>query len=131
MYCHRRGGGVLVRGRAVDLARTSPPIQLLLDTIAERDRCATCYAMVQHTPVEPVHNVPQGRRHRAGLPGHQDQVVHPGGGYRATSARDVSWRTAEATISASGSASDGSRDAVVILIPGGLACLKTRPGATA
>lgn len=46
--------------KGLDLARTGPPIQLLLDTIAERDRCGAVYAMVQHTPVEPVYNVPEG-----------------------------------------------------------------------
>jgi hypothetical protein len=41
----------------LDLARTDPPIPRVVDTIAARDRSTHCYAVVQHTPVEPVHNV--------------------------------------------------------------------------
>jgi hypothetical protein len=41
----------------LDLARTDPPIPVIVDTIAARDRSTHCYAVVQHTPVEPVHNV--------------------------------------------------------------------------
>jgi hypothetical protein len=42
----------------LDLARTAPPIPRILDTIAARDRAPRCYAVIQHTPVEPVRNVP-------------------------------------------------------------------------
>lgn len=42
----------------LDLARTDPPVPLIVDTIAARDRSTRCYAVVQHTPVEPVVNVP-------------------------------------------------------------------------
>ena len=41
----------------LDLARTDPPIPLIVDTIAARDRSTGCYAVIQHTPVEPVQNV--------------------------------------------------------------------------
>jgi len=41
----------------LDITRTDPPIPLLIDTIAARDRSAHRYAVVQHTPVEPVINV--------------------------------------------------------------------------
>jgi hypothetical protein len=41
----------------LDLARTDPPVPLIVDTIAARDRSTRCYAVVQHTPVEPVVNV--------------------------------------------------------------------------
>ncbi len=41
----------------LDLVRTEPPIPLIVETIAASDRSASCYAVVQHTPVEPVHNV--------------------------------------------------------------------------
>ncbi len=41
----------------LDLARTEPPIPLIVETIAASDRSASCYAVVQHTPIEPVHNV--------------------------------------------------------------------------
>jgi len=41
----------------LDLARTDPPIPLIVDTIAARNRSTSCYAVVQHTPVEPVQNV--------------------------------------------------------------------------
>jgi hypothetical protein len=41
----------------LDLTRTHPPIPLLVDAIAARDRSAARYAVVQHTPVEPVLNV--------------------------------------------------------------------------
>jgi hypothetical protein len=41
----------------LDLTRTEPPVPLIVDTIAARDRSARCYAVVQHTPVEPVLNV--------------------------------------------------------------------------
>jgi hypothetical protein len=41
----------------LDLARTDPPIPLIVDTIAARDLSSRCYAVVQHTPVEPVLNV--------------------------------------------------------------------------
>jgi hypothetical protein len=40
----------------LDLARTDPPIPLILDAIAARDRCTHCYALVQHTALEPVLN---------------------------------------------------------------------------
>lgn len=42
----------------LDLARTSPPVPHILDTIAARDTASACYAVIQHTPVEPVFNVP-------------------------------------------------------------------------
>jgi hypothetical protein len=41
----------------LDLAGTDPPVPMIVDTIAARDRSARCYAVVQHTPVEPVRNV--------------------------------------------------------------------------
>jgi hypothetical protein len=41
----------------LDIARTEPPIPLIVDTIAARDRSPRRYAVVQHTPVEPVLNV--------------------------------------------------------------------------
>jgi len=41
----------------LDLARTEPPIPLIIDTIATRDRSIRCYALIQHTPIEPVANV--------------------------------------------------------------------------
>jgi hypothetical protein len=41
----------------LDLTRTEPPIPEIIDTIAARDRSRSCYALVQHTPVEPVRNV--------------------------------------------------------------------------
>jgi len=41
----------------LDLARTDPPIPQIVETIAASDRSTRCYAVVQHTPVEPVHNV--------------------------------------------------------------------------
>lgn len=42
----------------LDLARTSPPVPHILDTIAARDTAPACYAVIQHTPVEPVFNLP-------------------------------------------------------------------------
>jgi hypothetical protein len=41
----------------LDLARTEPPVPLIVDTLAARDRSARCFAVVQHTPVEPVVNM--------------------------------------------------------------------------
>jgi hypothetical protein len=41
----------------LDITRTTPPIPLIIDTIADRDRSPRRYAVVQHTPVEPVVNV--------------------------------------------------------------------------
>jgi hypothetical protein len=41
----------------LDVTRTEPPIPLLVETIAARDRSARCYAVLQHTPVEPVSNL--------------------------------------------------------------------------
>ncbi|HZN17217.1 MAG TPA: hypothetical protein VFB84_03355 [Micromonosporaceae bacterium] len=41
----------------LDLAGTDPPVPLVVDTIAARDQSPRCYAVVQHTPVEPVRNV--------------------------------------------------------------------------
>jgi hypothetical protein len=40
----------------LDITRTNPPIPLIIDTIAARDRSLHRYAVVQHTPVEPVVN---------------------------------------------------------------------------
>jgi len=42
----------------LDITRTDPPIPLIVDVIAARDRASHCYAVVQHTPVEPVWNMP-------------------------------------------------------------------------
>jgi len=42
----------------LDLARTSPPVPHIIDTIAARDTATSCYAVIQHTPAEPVFNVP-------------------------------------------------------------------------
>jgi hypothetical protein len=42
----------------LDLARTEPPIPLIVDTLAARDHSPRCFAVVQHTPVEPVVNIP-------------------------------------------------------------------------
>lgn len=44
--------------KGLDLARTSPPVPHILDTIAARDTAPACYAVVQHTPVEPVFHLP-------------------------------------------------------------------------
>jgi hypothetical protein len=41
----------------LDITRTNPPIPLIIDTIADRDRSPRRYAVVQHTPVEPVVNM--------------------------------------------------------------------------
>jgi hypothetical protein len=41
----------------LDITRTDPPIPLIVDTMAARDRALRCYAVVQHTPVEPVLNM--------------------------------------------------------------------------
>jgi hypothetical protein len=43
--------------QGLDITRTDPPIPLIVDTIAARDRARRCYAVVQHTPVEPVLNM--------------------------------------------------------------------------
>jgi hypothetical protein len=40
----------------LDLTRTDPPVPLIVDTIATHDRSRYCYALIQHTPVEPVLN---------------------------------------------------------------------------
>jgi hypothetical protein len=40
----------------LDITRTSPPIPLIVDTIAARDHSPRRFAVVQHTPVEPVVN---------------------------------------------------------------------------
>jgi hypothetical protein len=50
-------GNAFSFANGLDLARTDPPIPLIVDTIAARDRSSRCYAVVQHTPVEPVLNV--------------------------------------------------------------------------
>lgn len=42
----------------LDLARTSPPVPHIIEVIAARDTAPSCYAVIQHTPVEPVRNVP-------------------------------------------------------------------------
>ena len=42
----------------LDLARTSPPVPHIIDIIAARDTASACYAVIQHTPVEPVRNLP-------------------------------------------------------------------------
>jgi hypothetical protein len=41
----------------LDITRTDPPIPLVVDAIAARGRAPRCYAVVQHTPVEPVLNM--------------------------------------------------------------------------
>jgi hypothetical protein len=41
----------------LDVTRTNPPLPLIVDAIAAQDRSAHCYALVQHTPVEPVLNM--------------------------------------------------------------------------
>jgi hypothetical protein len=41
----------------LDITRTEPPIPLVVDTIAARDRSERCHAVVQHTPLEPVLNL--------------------------------------------------------------------------
>jgi hypothetical protein len=41
----------------LDITRTEPPIPLIMDVIALRDRSTRCYAVVQHTPAEPVLNM--------------------------------------------------------------------------
>jgi hypothetical protein len=40
----------------LDLTRTEPPMPRIVETIAGRDRSRQCYAVVQHTPLEPVAN---------------------------------------------------------------------------
>jgi hypothetical protein len=40
----------------LDITRTDPPIPLIVDTIATRDRSPRRYVVIQHTPVEPVMN---------------------------------------------------------------------------
>jgi hypothetical protein len=50
-------GNAFSFANGLDLARTEPPIPLIVDTLAARDRSIRCYALVQHTPVEPVVNV--------------------------------------------------------------------------
>lgn len=50
--------------RGLDLTRTDPPIPQIIDQIAARDRSTGCYAIVQHTPVEPVSNVSAITDHR-------------------------------------------------------------------
>jgi hypothetical protein len=42
----------------LDLDRTSPPVPHIIDTIAARDTAPACFAVIQHTPVEPVFHVP-------------------------------------------------------------------------
>ena len=44
--------------KGLDLARTSPPVPHILDVIAARDTARPCYAVIQHTPVEPVFHLP-------------------------------------------------------------------------
>ena len=51
-------GEAFTFAKGLDLARTSPPVPHILDVIAARDTAAACYAVIQHTPVEPVFNVP-------------------------------------------------------------------------
>ncbi|HEY3010658.1 MAG TPA: hypothetical protein VGJ63_21715 [Micromonosporaceae bacterium] len=41
----------------LDVTRTEPPIPSIVDTISVRDRSAHRFAVVQHTPVEPVLNL--------------------------------------------------------------------------
>jgi hypothetical protein len=41
----------------LDIARTNPPIPQIVDTIAVRDHSIRCYAVIQHSPIEPVRNV--------------------------------------------------------------------------
>lgn len=50
-------GSAFSFANGLDIAGTDPPIPLIVDTIAARDRSTRCYAVVQHTPVEPVLNV--------------------------------------------------------------------------
>jgi hypothetical protein len=49
-------GNAFSFANGLDIARTNPPIPLIVDTIATRDRSPRRYAVVQHTPVEPVLN---------------------------------------------------------------------------
>jgi hypothetical protein len=49
-------GDAFTFATGLDLTRTQPPIPLIVETIAARDRSRRCYAVVQHTPVEPVTN---------------------------------------------------------------------------
>ncbi len=50
-------GAAFSFAHGLDLVRTSPPVPLIVDTIAERHRSSGAYAVIQHTPVEPVVNV--------------------------------------------------------------------------
>ncbi len=50
-------GAAFSFANGLDITRTSPPIPHIIDTIAVRDRSPRRYAVVQHTPVEPVVNV--------------------------------------------------------------------------
>jgi hypothetical protein len=49
-------GSAFSFAHGLDITRTSPPIPMIVDTIAARDRSTRCYALIQHTPVEPVRN---------------------------------------------------------------------------
>jgi 23S rRNA G2445 N2-methylase RlmL len=44
--------------KGLDLARTCPPVPHILDAIAARDTAPACFAVIQHTPVEPVFHLP-------------------------------------------------------------------------
>lgn len=50
-------GNAFSFAHGLDLTRTNPPVPLIVDTIAARDRSTRCYALIQHSPVEPVTNV--------------------------------------------------------------------------
>jgi hypothetical protein len=47
-------GAAFSFAHGLDITRTSPPIPLIIDMIAARDRSSRRYAVVQHTPLEPV-----------------------------------------------------------------------------
>jgi hypothetical protein len=50
-------GNAFSFANGLDITATNPPIPHIIDTIAARDRSPRRYAVVQHTPVEPVRNV--------------------------------------------------------------------------
>jgi hypothetical protein len=49
-------GSAFTFATGLDIVRTNPPIPLIVDTIAARDRSPRRCAVIQHTPVEPVMN---------------------------------------------------------------------------
>jgi hypothetical protein len=50
-------GNAFSYANGLDITRTHPPVPLIIRTIAARDRSSRRYAVVQHTPAEPVLNV--------------------------------------------------------------------------